>query len=58
MTTEVNSILSVPVTRPDEESPVAVLNIDAPVSAAESKFNDREVKQAAEEYADLVGVLL
>ncbi len=58
VTTEVNSILSVPVTRPDEENPVAVLNIDAPVSAAESNFDDREVKQAAEEYADLVGILL
>jgi hypothetical protein len=58
-TKQVNCIMSIPIRKPSGGDPVAVLNLDAPVTDEETNFRDEDMqKEVAEKYAEPIGTLL
>ena len=58
-TRRVNSVLSVPITKPSSEKPIAILNIDSPVGTDENNFSDPEIlKWVSNRYADQIGIIM
>lgn len=61
ITSDVGSVLSVPVYHPDDTNrsrPVAVLNLDSSKSVEHSGFDDPEVREIAKRASGLIGLVL